>query len=103
MKRFTRILVAALAINFAMATVGLADTEIGGDVEIDAETGVVVTVALANAAKAVTNIASVLDDTKIGDDFEVELKTEEVVTLAIGSGARACTNIGSVGAEHACE
>ena len=103
MKRFTRILVAALAINFAMATVGLADTEIGDDVEIDAKTGFVVTVAFDSDAKAVSNIASVLDDTKIGDDFEAEVLTEEVVTLSIGPGTRACTHIGSVGAEHACE
>jgi len=103
MKSFTRILIAALAINFAMATVGLADTEIGDDVKIDAETGFVVTVAFSNDAKAVSNIASVLDDTKIGDDFRAKVRTDEVVTLSIGPDTRACTNIGSVGAEHACE
>ena len=63
----------------------------------------ILVVAFDSNAKAVSNIASVLDDTKIGDDFEAKVRTDEVVTLSIGPGTRACTNIGSVGAEHACE
>ena len=98
-----RYLVAASSLLLGLATQSSADTFVGGDVEIDAETGAVVTVSIGSDAKAVTNIGSVLDDTVIGGDVEISVKTKDVITVALGKDARACANIASVGARHDCE
>ena len=87
-------MVLSLALSASFAS---AETKIGGDVEIDIETGHVLTVAAGLGAKASTNVASVGPDVKIGGDLELDIKTGHILTVAAGLGAQAETNIGSIG------
>lgn len=95
MRRFISIfMVLSLALCASFAS---AETKIGGDVEIDVETGHVLTVAAGLGAKANTNVASVGRNTKIGGDLELDVETGHILTVAAGLSSKANTNIGSIG------
>ena len=95
MRLFTSIfMILSLALSASFAS---AETKIGGDVEIDVETGHVLTVAAGLASKANTNVGSVGRNTKVGGDLELDVETGHILTVAAGLAAKANTNIGSIG------
>ena len=100
MKRFKRILTSSFAaLALLAAPAAFAGTEIDGDVEIDVETGDVISLALGGDAMASTSIGTVHDGSEVDGDVEIDVETGDVVTLSLGRRSLACTAIGSVGAE----
>ena len=95
--RFLTAGLTALSIALFSAAAFAADTEIDGDVEIDVQTGHVLTVAAGRNAKAETNVASVGKYVEIDGDFDADVKTGHLLTVGAGQGAEAYTNIGSIG------
>lgn len=74
---------------------------VGGDVQIKAKTGDVVTTA-EDKSIAETNIGSVTgDSTAVGGDVNIKVQTGDVTTTAKGD-SKACSNIGMVGTS-ACQ
>ncbi len=98
MRRFTALFAFALTLGLAQAS--LAETKVGGDLDIDVKTGHVVTVSNGILSKASTNIGSIMDGTKVGGDAEIDVKTGHVVTVSKGILSKAETNIGTVGARR---
>lgn len=82
---------------FVFTSAASADTRVYGDVEIDAKTGNVVTVALGANSDASTEIASIGEDTQVRGDVNLKVQTRDVITIAGGRNADARTRIGAIG------
>jgi hypothetical protein len=71
---------------------------VGGDVDIQAETGDINTEAQGVNATAATNVGTVTGaNTTVGGDVSIEAETGDINTRAQGVNACASTNVGVVG------
>jgi len=82
---------------FALSSAASANTDVYGNVDIDARTGNVVTVALGADADASTEIASIGENTQIRGNVDIQVQTRDVVTIAGGRNSEARTRIGAIG------
>lgn len=74
-----------------------ANTFVRGDVDIDAKTGNVVTVAIGAHSEADTTVASIGENTRLYGDVDIKTQSRDLITIAGGRGADAETRIGSIG------
>ena len=102
MNRLTRILAIAASLSPLLGSVALADTAVTGEVEIDVETGEIVSIADGANTLAATNIGSILEGTHVRDDVVINVKTGDVTTGADRPGQRKCTNIGTLARDLRC-